>query len=72
MCTSVEFVPCHGQHISYQHPNGYHMITNLHEDSENRRMERKELTLSFHNLIKRGVFGLRTALCNSVFIIFVM
>lgn len=51
MCTSVKSIPCNGQHITYQHPNGYHMITDLREY---RHMEKNELTLSFHNLIKRG------------------
>lgn len=55
MYTGVEFVPCNGQHITYQHADGWALITQVPEDIDNnRRMERKELTLSFHNLIKRG------------------
>ncbi|XP_026745691.1 phospholipase D2 isoform X1 [Trichoplusia ni] len=55
MYTSVGFVPCNGQHISYQHSNGYRVITSEYNENNitNKRMERKELTLSFHNLIKR-------------------
>ncbi|KAJ8724801.1 hypothetical protein PYW07_015759 [Mythimna separata] len=58
MYTSVGFVPCNGQHISYQHSNGYRVITTEYNENNitNKRMERtdrKELTLSFHNLIKR-------------------
>lgn len=57
MYTSVGFVPCNGQHISYQHSNGYRVITSEYNENNitNKRMERKELTLSFHNLIKRGI-----------------
>ncbi|XP_075972616.1 phospholipase D isoform X2 [Anticarsia gemmatalis] len=55
MYTSVVFVPCNGQHISYQHSNGYRVINSEYNENNitNKRMERKELTLSFHNLIKR-------------------
>lgn len=56
MYTSAVFVPCNGQHISFQHPAGYRAINseNTENNITNKRMERKELTLSFHNLIKRG------------------
>ncbi|CAB3220831.1 unnamed protein product [Arctia plantaginis] len=55
MYTSAVFVPCNGQHISFQHPAGYRAINseNTENNITNKRMERKELTLSFHNLIKR-------------------
>lgn len=55
MYTSVRFVPCNGQHITYQHADGWAVVSRVPEDLNYRkRMERKELTLSFHNLIKRG------------------
>lgn len=56
MYTSVGFVPCNGQHISYQHSNGYRVITTEYRENNitNKRMERKDLTLSSHNLIIRG------------------
>lgn len=55
MYTSVSS-KCNGQHITYQHPDGYRFINiEVIEDIEYKtRMERNELTLSFHNLIKRG------------------
>lgn len=55
MYTSVGFVPCNGQHISYQHSNGYRVITTEYRENNitNKRMERKDLTLSSHNLIIR-------------------
>lgn len=59
MCTSVEYnadlVQCNGQHISYQHKPVYGALgrKNICEDRDS-EMERSELTLSFHNLIKRG------------------
>ncbi|XP_030037731.2 uncharacterized protein LOC115453196 [Manduca sexta] len=53
MYTSVAV--CDGQHITYQHPDGYRVIDiAINEDIDlEKRMERNELTLSFHNLIKR-------------------
>lgn len=55
MYTSVALVPRNGQHITSQHLPEYRVISQVHEDIDYmQRMERKELTLSFHNLIKRG------------------
>ncbi|XP_045763314.1 phospholipase D2 isoform X1 [Maniola jurtina] len=52
MYTSVKFILCNGQNITYQHPCGYRDVkTDFIEDKSN--MERKDFTLSFHNLIKR-------------------
>lgn len=70
MYTSVGFVPCNGQHISYQYSNGYRVITTEYNENNitNKRMERidrKELTLSFHNLIKRG-----TVQCSMFVLVF--
>ncbi|XP_061706490.1 phospholipase D2 [Cydia pomonella] len=54
MYTSVKFVPCNGQHITYRangcrvHLRKFPQIHNYQE-----HMASKELTLSFHNLIKR-------------------
>lgn len=74
MYTSVGFVPCNGQHSTSHHPPEYRVISEVHEDIDYiQRMERKELTLSFHNLIKRGsvkimVLNLIVLLCDqSVF-----
>ncbi|KOB76440.1 Phospholipase D1, partial [Operophtera brumata] len=54
MYTSVGFVPCNGQHITSQHPPEYRALSQVHQVIDyTQRMERKELTLSFHNLIKR-------------------
>ncbi|XP_050341987.1 phospholipase D2 isoform X2 [Nymphalis io] len=54
MYTSVKFILCNGQNIAYQRPNGYREVkTDLIEESSRKRMERSELSLSFHNLIKR-------------------
>ncbi|KAJ0179151.1 hypothetical protein K1T71_004863 [Dendrolimus kikuchii] len=56
MYSSVGYaVPCNGQHITYQHPDGYRAfnVNNFELNLNKERMERNELTLSFHNLIKR-------------------
>lgn len=49
MCTSVEFVPYNGKYITRLVSAG-HAI----DSASAGLMERSELTLSFHNLIKRG------------------
>lgn len=56
MYTSAGFVPCNGQHITSQHQPEYHVVSQVHKDLNytQQNMDRKELTLSFHNLIKRG------------------
>lgn len=59
MCTSVEYnsdlVQCNGQHISSRHMPVYGTLGRkyVQEDSDS-EMEKSELTLSFHNLIRRG------------------
>ncbi|XP_048480960.1 phospholipase D2 [Plutella xylostella] len=56
MCTSVpyngDFQQCNGQHISYQHSVGYEVLKPICL-ANSILMDRSELTLSFHNLIKR-------------------
>lgn len=55
MYTSVKFILCNGQNISYQYCNGCREVKqDLLEETTRERMERSDLTLSFHNLIKRG------------------
>lgn len=44
-------VLCNGQHITRQHQPVYTVIGT---ENNKQYMERSELTLSFHNLIKRG------------------
>ncbi|CAH2091665.1 unnamed protein product [Euphydryas editha] len=54
MYKSVKFILCNGQNITYQLPTGYREVkTDLNEVEPKQRMERSELSLSFHNLIKR-------------------
>lgn len=55
MYKNVKFILCNGQNITYQQPTGYREVkTDLNEVDPKQRMERNELSLSFHNLIKRG------------------
>lgn len=57
MYTSVSNGRCNGQRITYQQPDGRFVNIEVKEHGDCKiRMERKELTLSFHNLIKRGIY----------------
>lgn len=58
MYTSVKIIACiNGQNIVYQHPRGNREVKiDLSYGKTEERMERSELPLSFHNLIKRGSF----------------
>lgn len=53
MYTSAKFVPCNGQHIIYQ-SNEYRVYKDSVQDHLKHMASKSELTLSFHNLIKRG------------------
>ncbi|CAH0717450.1 unnamed protein product, partial [Brenthis ino] len=54
MYTSVKFILDNGQNISYQRPNWCSEVKrDSLEEITRERMERRELTLSFHNLIIR-------------------